>query len=81
MGNVGPNAINPSIYKLPYDPVKDFIPVTLTNLVPLMLVVNSASGITLGGGSDRQGQGRARAHCPTAPAAPEPPGTSPWNCS
>lgn len=46
MGNVGPNAINPSIYKLPYDPVKDFIPVTLTNLVPLMLVVNSASGIT-----------------------------------
>jgi tripartite-type tricarboxylate transporter receptor subunit TctC len=46
MGNVGPNAINPSIYKLPYDPVKDFIPVTLTNLVPLILVVNSASGIT-----------------------------------
>lgn len=45
MGNVGPNAINPSIYKLPYDPVKDFAPVTLTNLVPLMLVVNAASGI------------------------------------
>jgi tripartite-type tricarboxylate transporter receptor subunit TctC len=46
MGNVGPNAINPSIYKLPYDPVKDFQPVTLTNLVPLMLVVNASSGIT-----------------------------------
>ncbi|MFI5444337.1 Bug family tripartite tricarboxylate transporter substrate binding protein [Polaromonas sp. UC242_47] len=45
MGNVGPNAINPSIYKLPYDSVKDFAPVTLTNLVPLMLVVNAASGI------------------------------------
>jgi len=45
MGNVGPNAINPSIYKQPYDTAKDFQPVTLTNLVPLMLVVNAASGI------------------------------------
>ena len=42
MSNVGPSAINPSIYKkLPYDAIKDFTPVTLTNLVPLMMVVNS----------------------------------------
>ena len=42
MSNVGPSAINPSIYKkLPYDAIKDFTPVSLTNLVPLMLVVNS----------------------------------------
>ena len=42
MSNVGPSAINPSIYKkLPYDAIKDFAPVSLTNLVPLMMVVNS----------------------------------------
>lgn len=46
MGNVGPNAINPSIYKQPYDTAKDFQPISLTNLVPLMLVVNANSGIT-----------------------------------
>lgn len=45
MGNVGPNAINPSIYKLPYDPAKDFAPVVMTNSVPLMMVVNATSGI------------------------------------
>jgi tripartite-type tricarboxylate transporter receptor subunit TctC len=45
MGNVGPNAINPSIYKQPYDTAKDFQPISLTNLVPLMLVVNANSGI------------------------------------
>jgi len=43
MSNVGPSAINPSIYnKIPYDAIKDFAPVSLTNLVPLMLVVNSS---------------------------------------
>ena len=46
MTNVGPSAINPSIYnKIPYDAIKDFTPVTLTNLVPLMLVVNTGSGV------------------------------------
>src|ERR1035437_3649042 len=36
MTNVGPSAINPSIYtKIPYDAIKDFVPVALTNLVPL----------------------------------------------
>ena len=46
MSNVGPSAINPSIYaKIPYDAIKDFTPVSLTNLVPLMLVVNSSLGV------------------------------------
>jgi tripartite-type tricarboxylate transporter receptor subunit TctC len=46
MTNVGPSAINPSIYsKIPYDAIKDFIPVSLTNLVPLMLVVNASLGV------------------------------------
>src|ERR1019366_4911123 len=33
MGNLGPNAINPAVYKkLPYDPIKDFAPITLTSV-------------------------------------------------
>jgi len=41
MANLGPNAINPAVYKkLPYDAVKDFAPVTLTSIVPQILVVN-----------------------------------------
>lgn len=46
MANLGPNAINPVIYKkLPYDAIKDFTPVMLTTLVPLVLVVNTELGI------------------------------------
>jgi tripartite-type tricarboxylate transporter receptor subunit TctC len=41
MANVGPNAINPVVYrKLPYDPVRDFAPVTLTTKVPQVIVAN-----------------------------------------
>ena len=36
-------AINPSLYKLPYDPQKDFAPVTLTARYAMMLVVNPSS--------------------------------------
>ena len=43
MANVAPMAINVSIYKkLPYDPVKDFSPVTLLASFPNVLVVNPA---------------------------------------
>mgnify|MGYP000488153100 CR=1 FL=1 len=43
MGNIGPNAINYSLYKkLPYKP-SDFAPITLVISVPNILVVNSAS--------------------------------------
>lgn len=46
MTNIGPSAINPSIYnKLPYDAIKDFTPVTLTSLFPLVMVTNASSGI------------------------------------
>jgi tripartite-type tricarboxylate transporter receptor subunit TctC len=31
-------AINPSLYKLPYDPQKDFLPVSLVAVVPLLLI-------------------------------------------
>lgn len=41
MGTVGTHAINPSLYsKMPYDHVKDFIPVVLVAAVPNVLVVN-----------------------------------------
>ena len=41
MGTVGTHAINPSLYsKMPYDHVKDFVPVTLVAGVPNVLVMN-----------------------------------------
>ncbi len=44
MGTVGTHAINPSLYpKMPYDHVKDFVPVTLVAGVPNVLVMNPAS--------------------------------------
>ena len=39
MANLGPNAINAAVYsKLPYDSVKDFTAITLTTMVPQVLV-------------------------------------------
>ena len=44
MGTVGTHAINPSLYpKMPYDAVKDFVPITLVAGVPNVLVINPAS--------------------------------------
>ena len=44
MGTVGTHAINPALYpKMPYDHVKDFVPVTLVAGVPNVLVMNPAS--------------------------------------
>ena len=41
-GTISTHAINASLYKnLPYDPVKDFVPITLIARVPNMLVVNT----------------------------------------
>ena len=43
MGTVGTHGINQSLYpKLPYDPVKDFAPVTVVADVPNVLVLNEA---------------------------------------
>lgn len=43
MGTVGTHGINQALYpKLPYDPIKDFAPVTLVAAVPNVLVVNTA---------------------------------------
>ena len=44
MGTVGTHAINPALYpRMPYDHVKDFVPVTLVAGVPNVLVVNPAA--------------------------------------
>lgn len=41
MGHVGTLAINPSLYKkIPYDPVRDFAPITLAIAAPLILVTH-----------------------------------------
>ncbi len=42
LGHVGTLAVNPAMFaKLPYDPVNDFVPITLLAKVPSMLVVNA----------------------------------------
>ena len=42
LGHIGTLAFNPAMFpKLPYDPVKDFIPVTFLAKVPSLLVVNA----------------------------------------
>ncbi|NBS58734.1 MAG: tripartite tricarboxylate transporter substrate binding protein, partial [Betaproteobacteria bacterium] len=41
MSSSGPLAVNPGLYaKLPYDPVRDFQPISLSATVPLFLVVH-----------------------------------------
>jgi tripartite-type tricarboxylate transporter receptor subunit TctC len=45
-GQSGPISINPAIYKeLPYDPVKDFAPISMTTAYPYIMVVNPALGV------------------------------------
>jgi tripartite-type tricarboxylate transporter receptor subunit TctC len=47
MGNVATHAVNVSLYKkLPYDPVKDFAPITLVARVPEVLVVHPSLAAT-----------------------------------
>src|SRR3954463_1228478 len=42
LGQSGPISINPAVYKnLPYDPVKELTPISMTNSYPYVLVINS----------------------------------------
>jgi tripartite-type tricarboxylate transporter receptor subunit TctC len=46
LGQSGPISINPAVYKdLPYDPVKDFAPISLTSVYPYIMVVNRSLGV------------------------------------
>jgi tripartite-type tricarboxylate transporter receptor subunit TctC len=48
MGAVATHAINPWLYKkLPYDPIKDFTPITLVAQVPNVLVMNAEAATRL----------------------------------
>ncbi len=47
MGGIGPHAINPALFpKLPYDAVRDFIPVVSVAAAPNLLVVTPALSVT-----------------------------------
>ena len=49
MGAVATHAINPWLYaKLPYDPIRDFTPITLVARVPNVLVMNAETAARLG---------------------------------
>jgi tripartite-type tricarboxylate transporter receptor subunit TctC len=49
MGTVGTHAINKSLYsKMPYDPQKDFAPITLVAGVPNVMVMNTETAARLG---------------------------------
>ena len=49
MGTVGTHGINRALYKqLPYDPIKDFAPITLVASVPNVMVMNADKARTLG---------------------------------
>jgi tripartite-type tricarboxylate transporter receptor subunit TctC len=46
MGQSGPISINPAVYRnLPYDPLRDFAPVTMTTAYPYIMVVSPALGV------------------------------------
>jgi tripartite-type tricarboxylate transporter receptor subunit TctC len=46
LGQSGPISINPAVYKnLPYDPLKDFAPITMTTSYPYIMVVSAALGV------------------------------------
>jgi len=40
MGNIGPIGVNPNLYKLAFDPIRDLAPVTLIATAPLLVVVH-----------------------------------------
>ncbi|GAD22934.1 tripartite tricarboxylate transporter substrate binding protein [Acidovorax sp. MR-S7] len=49
MGTVGTHGINRALYaKLPYDPIKDFVPITLVAAVPNVMEMNAEKAKALG---------------------------------
>ncbi len=49
MGTVGTHGINRALYaKLPYDPIKDFVPITLVAAVPNVMIMQTEKARTLG---------------------------------
>jgi len=49
MGTVGTHGINRALYaKLPYDPIKDFVPITMVAAVPNVMVMNAEKAKSMG---------------------------------
>lgn len=49
MGTVGTHGINRALYaKMPYDPIKDFVPITLVAAVPNVMVMNADKAKSMG---------------------------------
>ena len=46
MGNIGPLTVNPSLYKLSFDPLSDLAPVTQIAAAPLLIVVHPSLPVT-----------------------------------
>lgn len=63
MGAVATHAINPWLYRsLPYDPIRDFTPITLVAQVPNVLVMNADTAQRLGIATVRDLVAHARRH-------------------
>jgi tripartite-type tricarboxylate transporter receptor subunit TctC len=86
MGTVGTHAINPALYpKMPYDHVKDFVPVTLVAGVPNVMVLNPVfaqkHGINSVAGFIRVAPGPTRASSTWPARATAPASTWRASCS
>ena len=63
MGTVGTHGINQSLYaKMPFDPIKDFAPITMVAGVPNVMVMNAEKARTLGINSVQDFINYAKAH-------------------
>ncbi len=62
MGTVGTHGINRALYdKLPYDPIKDFVPITLVAAVPNVMVMSTEKAKSMGINSVQDFMAYARA--------------------
>ena len=81
-GALSTHAVNVSLYaKMPYDPIKDFAPITLVAVTPNVLVLNPSVPGQFGAGADCLRQGQSGQACRSAPAAMAAPAISPASCS
>ena len=82
VGSIGVFAINAGLYsKLPYDPVKDFAPISVLVSTPNVLVVPANSRFKTAARTDRFHEEESGQACRTRRRARDPPITSRRNCS
>ena len=82
MGGNSALVINPSLYDiLPFDPIKDFAPISQVFIAANVLAVPPEVPVKIGGGTGRARQGAARQAFLCAMPASAPRSISPPNCS